>query len=81
MHSDTVHERTRTSRTLLLVHVTAVYTSSGGNILQVQNTPQTTNNLCFSGLAANIINPSNLWAITQLPAVGATSISDGGNDM
>jgi hypothetical protein len=58
-----------------------VYASSGGNILQVQNTPQTTNNLCFSGLAANIINPSNLWAITELPAVGATSINDGGNDM
>ena len=48
-------------------------------MLSVQYTPQYTNNQCFSNTAASFMG--SLWTITELPAVGAISIGDGGNDM
>jgi hypothetical protein len=56
-----------------------VYAGSGGNILQVAQTPQTTNNACFANSVASWMG--NLYPISELPAIGSNWIGDGGNDM
>ena len=56
-----------------------VYSGGGGNILQVVQTPQTSNNICFSNAVSSWMG--NLYLISELPAVGSVYIGDGGNDM
>ena len=66
-------------QTYTRLYTLQVYGTGGGNIMQVQYTAQTTNNMCFSANGSSIMG--DLWTITELPAVGALYINDGGNDM
>lgn len=67
------------SSTAILGGGSGLYNSTGGgNVLQVQQTTQTTGNLCFARTALGF--NGDLWFINGVN-VGSTSISDGGLDM